>query len=136
MDSSFCNTSLVVPGISVTIDTSSSNKRFMRLDLPTFGWPTITTLIPSRSNAPVLAEINTVSSCCITPANRSLMASMSAAVMSSSEKSIVASIETRIVISSALIKPITLEKSPLNERCALITAVSVVASIRSATASA
>ena len=44
--------SRVVPGIGVTIATSSPARRFSRLDLPTFGAPTRTTVSPSRSSAP------------------------------------------------------------------------------------
>ena len=40
-------TSLVVPGILVTIAFSSPNKAFNKDDLPTFGLPTMATLIPS-----------------------------------------------------------------------------------------
>ena len=42
--------SLVVPDISVTIALSSSSRAFNKLDLPTFGLPTIAVLIPSLIN--------------------------------------------------------------------------------------
>ena len=42
-------TSLVVPAILVTIALSSFKRAFNNDDLPTFGFPIIATLIPSRT---------------------------------------------------------------------------------------
>ena len=47
-----CIESLVVPAYSVTIDASSSDKRFIKVDLPTLGSPTKTTLAPSLRRLP------------------------------------------------------------------------------------
>ena len=47
-------TSLVVPGISVTIALFSSSSAFKRELLPTFGFPAITILIPSLIIFPLL----------------------------------------------------------------------------------
>ncbi len=53
MDSS--STSRVVPATLVTIALSSPTKRFKREDFPTFGFPTITVLIPSFKSFPLSA---------------------------------------------------------------------------------
>ena len=47
--------SLVVPGTSVTIALVSLRSPFISEDLPTFGFPTIATLIPSLIIRPVEA---------------------------------------------------------------------------------
>ena len=44
--------SRVVPGIGVTMTRSSASNAFIRLDLPTLGFPTMAALIPSRSIFP------------------------------------------------------------------------------------
>ncbi len=54
-----CTASRVVPAIGVTIATSSPASWLSRLDLPTFGRPTSTTVRPSRSSAPCFARART-----------------------------------------------------------------------------
>ena len=49
-------TSRVVPAMSVTIAFSSPDKTFKKEDLPAFGFPKITVLIPSFKNLPSLDE--------------------------------------------------------------------------------
>ena len=44
--------SRVVPGTSVTIARDAPTSALNRLDLPTFGWPTIATCSPSRTSRP------------------------------------------------------------------------------------
>ena len=51
--------SRVVPAIGVTIATSSPASWFSRLDLPTLGRPTSTTVRPSRRSAPCVARART-----------------------------------------------------------------------------
>ena len=47
-------TSLVVPGMGVTIARASSSKALNMDDFPTFGRPTMATLIPSLKTLPTL----------------------------------------------------------------------------------
>ena len=51
------NTSLVVPAIDVTIAVSFPDKAFKRLDLPAFGLPARTRVIPSLKREPCLASL-------------------------------------------------------------------------------
>ena len=60
--SASCTASRVVPAIGVTIAASSPASRLSRLDLPTLGRPTSTTVSPSRSSAPCFARASTCAS--------------------------------------------------------------------------
>lgn len=128
--------SRVVPAIGVTIASSAPASAFSRELLPAFGWPAITTWMPSRSSAPWCAR-------CITRARfacrRSSWPCASAFCrksISSSGKSSVASTSMRRCTSASRSACTSRENSPAMDRVALRAAASVLASIRSATASA
>ena len=130
------NRSLVVPGISVTIALSMPESAFKRLDLPAFGLPAITTLIPSFNSAPCLAwaKVAVIDSRIALSESLTLLSLTKS--MSSSEKSIVASICTLASINSRTKFRILLENSPCKVRSADFAACFELDSIKSAIASA
>ncbi|MCY1286884.1 hypothetical protein D9M69_369840 [compost metagenome] len=128
--------SRVVPAIGVTMASSAPASALSSEDLPTLGWPASTTDRPSRSSAPCRA-------CASTPPRSLRMAASwprasdcSRKSISSSGKSSVASTSMRRWITLSTSLRIALENSPSIERAAERAAASVLASIRSATASA
>ena len=82
----------MVPGIFVTIALSTPEIAFKRLDLPAFGLPAITTLIPSFKRVPCFAWIRVASIDSRIALKESPTLLSLTKSMSSSEKSIVASI--------------------------------------------
>mmetsp|Transcript_17138 Transcript_17138/g.47522 ORF Transcript_17138/g.47522 Transcript_17138/m.47522 type:complete len:275 (-) Transcript_17138:585-1409(-) len=81
-------TSRVVPAISVTIARSLELHALSRLDFPTFGRPTMATVMPERSNVPVRAVRKAASmpSCSDSTCPCSLCASMSGKSSSKSRR--------------------------------------------------
>ena len=128
--------SRVVPAMSVTIATSSPASALSRLDLPTLGAPTSTTVMPSRSRLPCRADARTASTCRCSAASRPRASAASRKSMSSSGKSSVASTSIRNVINSSTSAWMCRENSPLSERSAILAALWLDASIKSATLSA
>jgi len=128
--------SRVVPGTAVTIASSSPESRLSRLDLPTFGCPASTTCSPRRNIAPCLARENIRSRFACRAARRPRASADSRKSTSSSGKSIFASTSMRKSINSSTRRRISPENSPDSERIADRAAAAVVASMRSATASA
>ena len=128
--------SRVVPATSVTMARSIPARRFKSEDLPTLGSPASTTCKPVRSRLPCLAlcaraamSARNVSSRCCASVSRITS-------ISSSGKSSVASTSIRSSINWATRAFTESENSPERERCAERTAPAVLASIRSAMASA
>ncbi len=128
--------SRVVPGIGVTIAASSRASALSRLDLPTFGSPTSTTVRPSRSSAPVRACASTCASCARRSASRRSTSPARRNSTSSSGKSSVASVYIRSSVRPSTSAWISRENAPARLRAAARAAVAVAASIRSATLSA
>ena len=128
--------SRVVPAISVTIATSSPASALSRLDLPTFGAPTSTTLMPSRKIAPCRALAKMSANCVCSARSLPFASAASRKSMSSSGKSSVASTSIRSVIKSSTKVWICAENAPLSERTAMRAADWLDASIKSATLSA
>ncbi|GMU73122.1 MAG: hypothetical protein AMXMBFR42_25770 [Burkholderiales bacterium] len=128
--------SRVVPGISVTIATSSRARAFMRLDLPTLGRPTSTSASPSASRAPVAARATSASRSARTAASLPTASEARRNSMSSSGKSSVASVKARSSVTRSTIARTSRENSPARLRAAARAAVALAASIRSATLSA
>ena len=128
--------SRVVPAIGVTIASSAPASALSSELLPTLGWPAITTLMPSRSSAPWRARSSTAATLSLMAFRRPRALAFSRKSISSSGKSSVASTSMRSATSWSR-RPLTsAEKAPLSERPAERAAASVLASIRSLTASA
>ena len=129
-------TSRVVPGIGVTIASSAPASALSSELLPALGWPAITTLMPSRSSAPWRARRSTAASVSCSRASWPWASACCRKSISSSGKSSVASTSMRRWISASRSWCTSRENSPASERLALRAAASVLASIRSAIASA
>ena len=128
--------SRVVPATGVTIAASSRASALSRLDLPTLGRPTRTTVRPSRSRAPVAARARTSASVSRMASSFATTSPARRNSMSSSGKSSVASVYMRNSISASTNSWICCEKTPVRLRAAARAAVAVEASMRSATLSA
>ena len=128
--------SRVVPGMSVTIASSAPASALSSELFPTFGWPARTTRIPSVRSAPWRAVARTAASWAIASARRRRAPARSRNSISSSGKSSVASTSRRSSTIFSASRPISRENAPSRERAADRAAASVLASIRSATASA
>ena len=126
----------MVPGTFVTIALSTPDRAFKRLDLPAFGLPAITTLIPSFNSAPCFAWARVASIDPRIALRESATLLSLTKSMSSSEKSIVASMCTLASINSRSRFIILLENSPCSVRSADFAACFELDSIRSAIASA
>ena len=129
-------TSRVVPAIGVTMASSAPANALRSELLPAFGCPAITTRMPSRNKAPcwVCAITRDRFSC-----KRVSCPCASACCKksrSSSGKSKVASTSMRRWINASRNRCISFEKAPAKDRLAPRAAASVLASIKSATASA
>ncbi len=128
--------SLVVPGIFVTIALFSSNNAFKRDDLPTLGLPIITVFSPSFIIFPVSDVSSSPFISSIDLPIVSIICWVVISSISSSGKSITASIFANILKRDSIIKCIFLDSPPSNWLKARVRAVSVLALIRSITASA
>ena len=114
-----------------------ATSRLSRLDFPTLGAPTSTTVRPSRSATPALRAQGCAASRCRMDANRSRTSPSRSRSMSSSGKSSVASVYSAQARSAHRRNACTSrENSPLRLRAAARAAVAVAASITSATLSA
>ena len=129
-------TSRVVPATALTIASSAPASALSSELLPALGWPAITTLMPSRSRAPWRARCCTAASWPCSRASWPVASAFCRKSISSSGKSSVASTSMRRWISASRSVWISREKAPDSERPALRAAASVLASIRSAIASA
>ena len=129
-------TSRVVPGMAVTIANSAPASALSSELLPAFGCPAITTLMPSRNNTPCCVCCTTASNWLCNAASWPEASAFFRKSISSSGKSKVASTSMRSFTSCVRNCWVALEKAPLRLRAALRTACSVLASIKSATASA
>ena len=126
------------PGSGVTIATSSPARRLSRLDLPTFGRPTSTTVRPSRSTAPWL-RLGQQRRAVLRahPRSRARLLAAVGRSISSSGKSMQASTCMRSCHERfRRCAWMRRENSPASERAALRAASALAASIRSATLSA
>ena len=131
-----CTLSRVVPATGVTMASSAPANALSKEDLPAFGWPAMTTVMPSRSKAPWVACCST---CCTVPCSVCSCPNASAFCrksISSSGKSSVASTSMRRWISASSSVCTCRENAPANDCVALRAAASVLASIKSAMASA
>ena len=129
-------TSRVVPATGVTIASSAPASAFRSELLPPFGWPAMTTLMPSRNSAPCRARCITRPSVCCSRSSWPCASACCRKSISSSGKSSVASTSMRNWISASRSAWTSAENSPASDRLALRAAASVLASIRSAIASA
>ena len=128
--------SRVVPGISVTMARSSRRSALSRLDFPTFGFPTIAVVRPSRRILPAVAVFCIWAISARMPFTVSCTSQRRTSSISSSGKSIAASIcaiSSRSVLRIALI---TSEKRPVRCPVAILSAASVFALTTSMTAAA
>ncbi len=128
--------SRVVPASGVTMARSSPASRLSRLDLPTFGRPAITTLIPVASSLPCRLFASRSARSARTPLSLPAASSRWRESTSSSGKSSIASVRARSSVRRATREWTTAENSPERERSAERAASRLAASIRSATASA
>ncbi len=129
--------SLVVPGVEVTIARSFWSKRFIRLDFPTFGRPTTTSLRPSLKTCAF--SYRSISSCNLA---MTLLCSILVAVsiskisVTSSGKSMAAFISAKISDNKSLSISTVIRISPFTWVAAISSALFVLALIMSTTASA
>ena len=130
------STSRVVPAAALTMARSLPASAFNRLDLPAFGRPTMATRNPSLSRKPRRASrSNSASSACTVTSWRSMAGSARKSI-SSSGKSIAASICTRSA-TSACSRASTLRENAPSIDCSAARAPACERdAIRSATASA
>ena len=131
-----CTLSRVVPAIGVTMASSAPAKALSSEDLPALGCPAITTRMPSRSKAPWRAAPSTLASAACRPSSCPWASALRKKSISSSGKSSVASTNRRRRTKPSRSWSTSREKSPASERTALRAAASVLASIKSAIASA
>ena len=129
-------TSLVVPDLSWTIATSLLANQFSKLDFPTFGAPTMATLMPSRNRWPLFSSSRCVDISFANRATSALRASDNPTGSSSSEKSRTASMWARFLNSRHLHSSYTSLRLPWSCLIAWIRCISVSAAIRSANPSA
>ena len=128
--------SRVVPAMGVTMASSAPAKALSSEDLPALGWPAITTFKPSRNNAPCRAWPCSNASCARRRASWPWASDRCKKSSSSSGKSSVASTSMRRCTSASRRRLTSVENAPLRLAAALRAAASVLASIKSATASA
>ena len=128
--------SRVVPGMAVTMASSAPASAFSSELLPTLGCPASTTRKPSRSSAPWRARSSVALMAASMPSSCARAPAFSRKSISSSGKSSVASTSMRSRMMRSASRPTSVEKAPLSERAAERAALSVLASMRSATASA
>mmetsp|Transcript_32493 Transcript_32493/g.76309 ORF Transcript_32493/g.76309 Transcript_32493/m.76309 type:complete len:214 (-) Transcript_32493:272-913(-) len=128
--------SRVVPGMGVTMASSAPASALSSELLPTLGWPASTTFRPSRSRAPWRVRAWTALSCAVRRSSRPKASAFSRKSISSSGKSSVASTSMRSWMSWSRSTPTSWLSAPPRALLALRAAASVLASIRSATASA
>ncbi|MNT31348.1 hypothetical protein D3C72_1671790 [compost metagenome] len=131
-----CTLSRVVPAMGVTMASSAPASALSNELLPALGWPAITTLMPSRSSAPWRARCITEANVCCKFDSCPCASALRRKSISSSGKSSVASTSMRRWMRASRRPWISAEKAPVSERLALRAAASVLASIRSAIASA
>ena len=129
-------TSRVVPATGVTMASSAPASALSSELFPALGCPAITTLMPSRSSAPWRACWNRLASICCRFDSCPCASALRRKSISSSGKSSVASTSMRRWIRLSRRRCTSPENAPASERLALRAAASVLASIRSATASA
>jgi hypothetical protein len=129
-------TSRVVPGTGVTMASSAPASALSSELLPAFGWPAITTLMPSRSSAPWRAR-------CITPASVACSRSSWPCASAFCRKSISSSgkvqrgLDQHAQLDQGIAQLVDLARERAGQRAlALRAAASVLASMRSAIASA
>ncbi len=128
-------TSRVVPGTSVTMALFSLTKRLSKLDLPTLGLPTMAVSIPSRSSLPVSAVASILATSSATAPSTWRIASGSISPTSSG-KSMPASIAANKPTNSLRISLMAWDRPPSSCRTARRWPRSVLARIKSITASA
>ena len=125
--------SRVVPGVDATIETSFFEIALIRVDLPTFGGPAITTLSPSRRRSPIweAAKIDRMRrNACLARSRASV--SDSEFTSSISEKSICASIADKALSSKARTLSASRLRAPPAMRRAWRLCTAVSAATRSA----
>ena len=132
----FFITSRVVPASLATMAVSSFPKQFIKLDFPTLGFPARTTEKLSWSITPLFAPMSNSSKHFSKLTIISINFGSLKKSMSSSEKSIAASTNTRVSVKLATIDSTAREKSPCKDLIADLAASSEELEIKSATASA
>ena len=110
--------SRVVPAAALTIARSRSKRRLNRLDLPTFGRPTMARRKPVRTTLPTAKPAAKVPICCCSGAIASAIAPLSSTSTSSSAKSMPASSRAISVSSDCLMPRRRLDSAPLVCRAA------------------